>query len=238
MNSTSFSVANVQVCLFTPDFTVSPKQVVLKLLSGPWADLAGEPMMLPSAPGLPRELPKLIVRDDNKGWQIEISDARLNVKWTRTAANEAHECAQLLQDGQRYALEYMRVLQPQVGRLAAVVQRFATHPTPGLFLARHFCQERWSKAPFNRPESFEIHSHKAYAFASFVVNSWVRCKTAKLAVGDLQEDGVLVEQDINTLAEQAASRDFSQQQTSDFFGNVPREFAQILDLYFPKGAQQ
>lgn len=102
-----------------------------------------------------------------------------------------------------------------------------------MFLAEHFCKEEWHKKPLNRPEGFELHAHKKYKLESFNVNSWVRSKT-----GHLQEEGAdvsiaLVEQDINTLAEESADRSFTSDEFKQFFSIVLKEFDNILQMYYP-----
>jgi hypothetical protein len=58
--------------------------------------------------------------------------------------------------------QYAEYLGARVGRLATVVSRHARHPSPGMFLSRHFCKAEILQGPLNRPESFELHARKAY----------------------------------------------------------------------------
>lgn len=234
VDHTQLNPVTVQVSVFTPDFSVSTRQVTVELLGGAWAEIEGEPMMFPAAQGIPPDIPKLILRDENKGWQFEVADARLNIKWRATTIGPSGDTGAIIASATEYAKAYTAELKPRVGRLAAVVQSFAKHSSPGLYLAHHFCKERWHSAPLNRPEAFEIHAHKKYSFGEFTVNSWVRCKTATMALGPVQDDGVLVEQDLNTLPEQAPSKAFTEEEISDFFASAPGEFAEILKLYFPE----
>jgi hypothetical protein len=106
---------------------------------------------------------------------------------------------------------------------------------PGLFLARHFCKDRWDKAPLNRPENFELHAHKKFTLASgFEVNSWARSKTGKLSGDGDEKLIVLFEQDLNTLAEEASTRNFCEAEIKKFFGAVATELDSILGLYYPR----
>jgi len=63
------------------------------------------------------------------------------------------------------------------------------------------------------------------------VNSWVRIKAVQLTPG--QYDHVLVEQDINTLAEELTSRRFEPAQMAGWFREASRQFDTVLELYFP-----
>ncbi|MCI0342462.1 MAG: hypothetical protein L0216_15200 [Planctomycetales bacterium] len=122
-----------------------------------------------------------------------------------------------------------------VGRLATVVTRIAEHETPGLFLARHFCKSRWDAAPLNRPEGFELHAHKSYKLPSGLkINSWVRNRTVQIVAPDQSERAaVSVEQDLNTLAEEANSSAFDERGIRSFFELAIPEFDAILKLYYP-----
>jgi hypothetical protein len=130
---------------------------------------------------------------------------------------------------------FLHALQPRVGRLAAVVVRAARHTSPGDFLAAHFCQDKWRIAPFNRPQDFEIHAHKRFnLMEKFEVNSWVRCKCGKEASSEGEFRLVLVEQDMNTLAEVADNRELSSSDVQEYFLAAARELDRVLELYFPE----
>ena len=104
-----------------------------------------------------------------------------------------------------------------------------------MLLAKHFCKDRWYKAPLNRPENFELHAHKRFTLASdFAVNSWARSKTGKLSGDGEEKTVVLFEQDLNTLAEEAPKRDFGEVEIKKFFGAAATELDSILDLYYPR----
>src|SRR6185503_12217714 len=96
---------------------------------------------------------------------------------------------------------------------------------PGLFLAKHFCQDRWHTAPLNRPASFELHSHKSYEFKGFVVNSWFRAKTGQMTELGSSSKVVLAEQDLNTLPREGAMSD---DEISAFFATCPGELDHVL----------
>ena len=226
----SFVTAHFQATLFTPEEEVSSAKIANVLLPR-WQDrFDGQPFLLPVSAGVPREIPKVILQTSQGDLRCEISSERISMVWQKTNVS-SDVPADFLEDAVRRILEYRDFARTRVGRLAAVTTRYAPHVNPGKFLAQHFCQERWLRAPLNRPENFELHAHKTFPMSeSFVVNSWVRNKTGIAQVGPV----VLVEQDINTLSEEASSRDFSSDEISMFFALVRKEFDKILNLYFPK----
>jgi len=128
--------------------------------------------------------------------------------------------------------QYLDVQPARVGRMAAVVARIADHDSPGLFLARYFCQPRWETAPLNRPDGFELHAHKRFEMQQFPVNSWVRNKVGQIVQSRARV--VVVEQDINTLQEETASRDYRRDDIAEFFASAAAELDTILRLYYPE----
>ena len=236
LRPSAFSYSAFQASIFTPDEEVATNKLNRELIPS-WLDrFDGQITVLPQDLPLPRDVPKIILQDHAGTLRCEISSERINIHRRRTTGSQldidAHsffgEASHLFADYKNYA-------GCRIGRLAAVVRRFAQHDSPGKYLAAHFAQERWLNAPLNRPENFELHAHKTYAFQEFHINSWMRCKTGFVRrTPEEQEPAILVEQDINTLKEETGTADFSLDESTRFFGNVLTEFGEILILYFPE----
>ena len=129
---------------------------------------------------------------------------------------------------------FKEILECRVGRLAAIRNVYDINENPGLLLARHFCKDTWNKAPLNRPENFELHAHKVFTLQnSFSVNSWVRNKTGNLTEDKVKKRIILIEQDLNTLAEEAKDRSFNSEDIALFFKQATKEFDAILNQYYP-----
>ena len=192
--------------------------------------------MLPIPANAPGDLPRIILESSDKVWRCEISDTRVNFFWRRVS-NEIAELA--ADDFYRLAAtlfgEYVESSQARVGRLAAVITRYFPIDSPGAFLARHFCRSDWLSEALADPGNFELHAHKVFTLASrFRVNSWVRNKTGQLRMGGGQSTGIIVvEQDLNSLAEQIEESSFSSEDLTDFFVAVPSQFDDILQRYYP-----
>lgn len=229
-----FALASCQATYFTPDDTPE-RPLLLKALSGPWPDTFDEEPLWFASNDMPSELPRVVLRSRSNHWRCEIARSRVNIHWIRPSTEDSTQTIEaFLLKAVDFLEDYIRALDVRVGRLATVVQRFALNDDAGLSLAHHFCDRRWHQAPLNRPQSFELHSHKAFRLAGeFIVNSWVRCKSGSLLKGEKQQPVILLEQDLNTLAEDSASRAFSSQERGRFFGAASKEFSTILDLYFP-----
>jgi hypothetical protein len=134
--------------------------------------------------------------------------------------------------------EYREFLDARAGRMAAVLNRYAEHPTPGPYIAKHFCQERWLTEPLAPPENFELHAHRHFVLAEkFQVNLWVRSKTGTISSAQGNLPIVLVEQDLNTLLEDMETQTFSKQDIEKFFVATVPKFDEILQLYYPAEGQ-
>ena len=235
--SSDFVLASCQATLFTPQAELSTAQLLSRLLPQWSEQFDGEPFSLPAPPeGLPRHVPRVILQSKSEAWRCEISPARINLLWRLPTQDPLEPQGIELQDfycqATAHLLEYADVVGFPVERLAAVVSRYVALATPASFLTSHFCHDRWLTAPFNRPESFELHAHKTFLLAAtFQVNSWVRNKTGTLHVSE--QPVVIVEQDLNTLAEASGTRHFTKEQISAFFEAAPASLDEVLALYYP-----
>jgi len=236
LTADSFEIASCQATIFTPDGDLAVSKVMKDLYPSLAERFDGEPTILPSMPeGAPPEIPRIIFESTSQEWRCEFSPARINVYWRRTSSTEA--CVSLgdfFRDAVEILRNYAAQLSPRIARLAALTTRFSPHEEPGLFLAGHFCKDHWGKAPLDRPENFELHAHKRFTLASdFRVNSWARSKTGKLIGGRVEKVIILFEQDLNTIAEEAPEKDFSEAEVEKFFLAAAPELDRILKLYYP-----
>lgn len=236
LTSDSFQLGSCQATIATPDGGVVVSKVMKDLYPSLAGHFDGEPIIMPEMPqGAPLEIPRIIIDSVSHEWRFEFSPVRVSVCWRRLQSSDASFALDdLFGTATKILLQYAAQLSPRIARLAALATRFAAHENPGLFLARHFCKDRWDEAPLNRPENFELHAHKEFTMASdFKVNSWARSKTGRLSE---EEDGkpvVLFEQDLNTLAEEMPTRDFTDEEVQKFYGAAATELDSILKLYYP-----
>ena len=235
LTASSFKLASCQATIFTPDGDLAVSKVMKDLYPSLATRFDGEPTVLPPAEGVPPVIPRIILESTTQEWRCELSPARVNLHWLRPKSSRA--CMALgdfFKEATNILLQYAAQLSPRIGRLAALATRFLPHDKPGLFLARHFCRDRWHEAPLDRPENFELHAHKRFTLAGdFTVNSWARSKSGKLSGEGDEKPIVLFEQDLNTLAEEASTKDFSEEEVKKFFGAAGTELDSILGLYYP-----
>jgi len=196
----------------------------------------GTPVSLPIPTDAPAEIPRIILQSSDGIYKGEFSPARTNIFMYRKTDNvEELDIENFFNFSTELFLQFLSIVKGKTGRLAAVLIRYVQKENPGIFLSRYFLKEKWIKAPFNRPQSFEIHSHKRYIYkGKYNINSWVRCKTGYVEKIP-KEPIILIEQDINTFPEEMTTKEFSYEEIKDFYSTLAEEFDSILSLYFPNG---
>jgi hypothetical protein len=211
-----------QAVIFTPDEEISVAKL-LKLLSSKWSDkFDTDPLIISVNEPVPREIPKISLKNTANTWHCSMASASFNIIWQKN--NQEEESISLLsffEEAIGFIDEYKKLTGTRVGRVGAKIHYIVQNDNPGLFLASHFCREHWLKQPFNRPKSFELSSHKVYKFDDeLYVNSWVRNIAREIVIKGEKLPVILVEQDINTLAEIINDMDFSQERIKTFFSSV------------------
>lgn len=233
-----FLALQYQATLFTPDEEVSGVKIASGLLPSWSKRFDADPLIIPQLGGMPREVPRIVLKNRSEDWNCEISSERINVAWRRPKV-EVHvpTLTQFYTEAISLLKEYVDFLKTRVGRIGAVVIRYAAHPAPGQYLSKHFCKENWLVKPLNRPEGFELHAHKRFELLKeFIVNSWVRNKSGFIfATPDSRKLAVLVEQDLNTLSEEVDKGNYTGTNIEAFFLAAAKEFDIILGLYYPTG---
>lgn len=227
-----FNILSLQLSIFTPGLQFSANKVLGNLMSKFADTFDGDTTVLPLPTDAPSEIPRLILLSSDKKTKLEIAVNRANLFRYRKEGDTVMDEKKFLEICLDVFKEYINCTSAKVGRLAFVIVKFLENSNPGLTLARHFCKDELMVEPFNRPERFEIHSHKKYEFSDFKVNSWIRCKS-----GILRKDNVpviLVEQDTNTLSEEIEQNEFDLDQIRNFTELAVEEQKTILHKYFKK----
>jgi hypothetical protein len=164
-----------------------------------------------------------------------MAPARIDSVWQNTEATAVPSFGSVVEKCAEVQEQYVCEIRTRVARVALIIQRVCPVAHPAQALIQRFCNESSQREPFSRSESFEIHNHKVYVpqrkETDFPINSWVRCKSAKLATDN--RPVILVEQDLNTLANEADARPFEPGPIHAFFQMAAAEADEILRIYFP-----
>lgn len=226
-----FSLQNVQVSGFAQEDGLRPASVLQQALRE-WGDVFDAvPLSLPLPMDLPGNIPSVILSSVDQVYRMEIARGRLNLFWQAQASPSTTfgEGLDLLSG---WLDNVFTQAQVPVGRLAAVITWRAFLDHPAVTVARQFVRDEWLGRAVHEPDNFELHVHKRFhLFEDLEVNSWIRIKTVPLR--EQQGPMLQVEQDINSLAEEADTRRFSSDDLRAFFREMSRAIPEILTLYFP-----
>jgi len=226
-----FTVTRVQASAFFASDDFRPGAILGDLLREWGSVYDAEPVSIPLPPGVPGDVPSVILSSKDASLHAELARERVNLSWQKQgdAVVDMKDIYPVFAD--RIDFIASRGNAP-IGRLAAFIIRRAAHPQPGMSLAQQFCREEYLNGSLTRPEGFELHAHKVFKlYDDLQVNSWVRVKTAQGI--DQRYSHIVVEQDINSLAEELSSRRFPKQGIAEFFDQVSAESETIFRLYFP-----
>jgi hypothetical protein len=234
----NFSPVGFTAILYTRPWAIKAADLI-KWLPDEWSDRLPEPQVLPVQPQFPPEIPHVLWQADDLDWSIAVSRAQFWLGWRSMPANSAEisppasffeRAVELIKSARlRFDLKGFRT--------GCLCNRRAPLVGGAKALAAHFCKDEWINDALKRPESFELHSHKLFKFASVdvTVNSWMRVKALRMMDGTYL---VLTEQDFNTPVEPLDTADFGDSELDAFFGACAGELDRVLDRYFPGAAPQ
>jgi hypothetical protein len=228
-------LASIQASVFITDEYFNSGKYLAKIYQGLGDTFDGEPSVLPLPEGAPMDIPRISISTKDKGKKIDISPIRITYHQKMISDDEKIDYNSF-----NLAFDYLKLLLNNTNgvvcnRIGAVIVRYLFSDRAGLDIASHFCKEAFIERPFNRPNEFHIYSHKRYDFYNrYEVNSWVKVRTGSIAINKKDsKKAIVVEQDINTLADISRESDFSFNEIDFFYSNVGNEFDNILKLYFP-----
>jgi len=227
-------IASVQATIFTPGLSFHSPSIFKKLFQIEPDLFDGDPTVLPIPEDAPKEIPRITLQNNNKSLKLEVSPSRVNFFRTKISPDDDINIENFAELSSQFLNSYLGSVDAKCGRLAAVVRRFSLVENPGRVIAVHFCRKEFLEAPFDKPENFEIHAHKAYLLKGFDrVNSWVRIRSgiAQFA-GQVPKSAIIVEQDINTLSKGIEEKSYNEEEITKFYKIVAEEFDIILKLYF------
>lgn len=233
MQAKDFKQDSLQIAIFTPSLKFVKNNILTKLMEDFSSFFDGDTIVVPIHQDAPKEIPRIILQGRQGVFKLEVAESRVNCFVSRqpNVADSVIDVNGFIALAKRIFSSYKNFTDATIGRLAMVGVKYLMIETPGVLLAQHFCKDRWLVEPFNRPESFELHSHKRYGLRQFTVNSWVRCQTGQLVA--TREKAMVVTQDINTLPEELEAKNFSLGDLNEFIDAATVEQESILKLYFP-----
>ena len=224
------ALASCQASAYTPGHQFAVARFMRELLPA-WAGrFDAEPVIVPAAEGV-----RVALLSRSTMWRCEISGPRIDLYWVRPeAAAPEIAMADFFAAAGPFLAEFCGFAGARVGRLAAITRRVGQHESPSLFLARHFGRVELQDSLLDAAQSFELHVHKRVPLGGrFIANTRLR-SAAGIAVGIAVPTLLEVEQDFNTLADEAASRSFKPAEMAEFFTQAAIEMQRGLEQAYPR----
>ena len=226
-----FNLRTIQVSLFVVESLFNSNKVFGHFMSHFGEVFNGDPVSLPLPPDAPGEIPRITLTSKDAKYKLEIASTRINIYRNLVNSEDQINISDFFELAYEIVSEYMSCTCPVIGRIALVTSRVTQKDNAAFMIAKQFCKEKYMTEPFNRPATFELHSHKDYSCEGFNINSWVRCKSGKI-INPENAEIVLVEQDINTLAEEINEKKYDLDQIKKFYNSMVVEQSKILEKYF------
>lgn len=233
----SFKIYKFLAAIFTPDLgsikSAAFLNTVLELLGD---RLDGEPTILPLPQDVPADIPRIILSSADKKWSLQISLVRTDLFYEPAVEDPLTEdVASFGLVASSFFSAYQQKLDLRVQRFAFITERRSQEDTPASYIVEKFCMEelREEGRPFYNVRAFGVNSLKRYPWEGFMVNSWVKFRSAH--TGNKPEDKfrvIVVHNDLNTLPyDEDPDQEFSPHDMERFFNKAPDELNKILDVY-------
>ena len=231
LRASDFSTASTQLVIFTPEPSEFSASNILAVVLGRYATLYdGAVQALPLPEDAHLEIPRVILQSKDGVFRLEAAPLRINFYWAFSDLLETDSregistCLKILE-------HYVNSAETQVYRLALVINRVHKTQDPARLIIEQFCKPELQDNLFKNSKNFELHHHEQTQLKDFSVNSWVRSKSAQL-INDINVEPVLLlEQDINTFAEQTYQR-FTVDQILEYFHLALKQSEETLQTYF------
>jgi len=238
MKASDFNIFACQFTAFTPGGSFRLWPLTKELHDAFVEHFPSDPISLPIPDNAPREIPRLILRNENETSKLQIAPARVDIMFNSGNPFETLKLSSKIQLSLDILELYEKTAGLSFGRLSFVITRSFTIENPAHQLAKHFCKSEWiSSKALNRPQVLEMHAYKRYKVNDDfpAINSWIRHKAGELNIlGSQKFTGLIVEQDLNTPQEETDFAKFEAQKRSDFYHAMHPEAERILTDYYPE----
>jgi len=217
-----------QGILFTSGTQIPASRILGRLLEKFGERFDGAPTVLPIPLEAPAEIPRIILQSADSCWTLEVALARINFRWVQMKDDQQLQPNEFQDHFIGFAEGLLRIEAMQIGRLAYALTRYVLSEAPASLVAERLCKNRITQVP--NLENIEVHVHSRKKLENtFDVNEWNRFKSGVLNLPGTPSRKIdLVEQDINTLAENAPTSVFSVDDTKRFAEAASRELTQTL----------
>jgi hypothetical protein len=227
-----FTPLAIQSAVFIQGLVLSdPLSVAQGIQRAVGGTFDGQPGVFPVPPNAPQNVPRILLKDRMERYQCRISGERLDLAFDGSKMREKSigtvwdEYAVIL----RQLAEYLKKKNPtKVWRLGLVVRLFkALQESAVMHIRKRYLRDD----RFGNPYELHLSVLDRKRLGQFGINRWLRLRPTRKKDDPSDDRGLLVEVDINTLAEE--KNDFSEEEITQFFEeafqHVVREDVRLLE---------
>lgn len=230
-----FVADQIRAGVFTPRLQHLPVAGVAGHLLAQLQEFDGNPMVLPMPADVPPEVPRIVLTNSADTMRLQVAVSRSDLVLRRQAASL--DIDEFFERAPQVLETVLEVLGIRPGRLAATGTFFHRYDDPASLLANHFCRPDriGDGGPLLDLQSFELHAHRRFDLGEgLVVNTWVRCKTGSVTEPSGSSRAIVVERDVNTIPEEADSRQFDGDALRNFMAAAGAHLIAEIDRFFPE----
>lgn len=237
MKNLEFKILRLQLVIYTPEIFFKKSTILQKIMESYSDKFDGDIVSIPIPDDAPKEIPRLSLFDSQKKYKFETAINRTDF---HIISKESFEIESNLEFYINFYLEliqkYIKCTEASIGRMAIVVTKYIEKENPTNFLVKYFYDKTLvENKHFNNLNDFELRFRKVISLKNFKINSWVRCKNAKVNFGTKKNfDSVLVIQDMNTFSEELELKKYSVQDLKEFINLALDKQSNILRNIFSK----
>ncbi len=219
-----FTALSIQAAMFVRGLDFSdPLSMAQAIRHSVGGILDGQPGVFPVPPNAPPDVPRIVLADKTKKYQCKLSAARVDLGFDGSKVRPGpigivwDECCGMI----RQLAEYLKKKNPtRVWRLGLVIQLFKVLQGS----ANVHIREKYLKDDrFQDPYELHVSVLNRKQVGRFSINRWLRIRPMRKRDAPEDDRGLVVEVDINTLAEQ--NNDFEEGEITEFFESAYQHIA-------------
>lgn len=241
-----FRIIQMQAAVFTPGSQLATTRVLVTMLQHYGELFDGDPFVLPTTVingvpiAVPPGMPSIVLRSKDDRYRFQVAADRADIFWLAQDQFSSVDPDSFVKLAKDVLSSYIASsgVPARVGRMALVTLRVAPDKNPAQTIAEYFCKPEIVSGPLDGVTSIELATNRVYPLRNeFVVNSIVKCRPGISAIVDVSipdpQFQLVVEQDINTIAEVVNDANFTVGDIEQFLTLATQESEATLYRYFP-----
>lgn len=238
MEKTEFRIYEVQLSIFTPNIYFKKNKILKDIMESYSDKFDGDIISVPIPDDAPKEIPRIILSDNNRKYKFEIAESRTNFCiFSRETFGIESNLKLYLDFYFQLIGKYIKSSNAIIGRIGVVINKIIEKENSASFLVKYFLNKSFlENIHFHDLDKLELNFKKIISLNKINVNSWIRFRNSKAIVRNKKRlDSIIVMQDINTLSEELEQKNYSIKNLEKFVKVAFDKHSEILKEIFFEG---